>query len=339
MIKIAVDSGTTNCRVKFIEGDRVVRTERSGVGIKDVAAANGDNTILENALRELITQGLEGLNLTLKDVSYVAGSGMITSNLGLLEIPHLTAPADYRVFAENLKVLDFPWLEGTPFYLIPGMKNDTKKELSSLADIDVMRGEEVETFGVLENLGLTEKTLVVLPGSHTKFVYVDENGKMLSCVTTMLGELFSALAECTILKAALPEGLIESVDEEFVKLGVSYQGSYGLSNASFATRLLQIQLETTPNQRANFLGGALVSDDINNKIMSDIRSGEWKKVVIGGASPLRDLFAIALHEKGVSPDMMMVLGDEVTRHAPAVGAMKIVDSYLENSTKELEYIS
>ena len=331
MIKIAVDSGTTNCRVKFIEDNKVIWIESNGVGIKDVAAANGNNFILKNAIKELITQGLKKLNRKLKDVSYVAGSGMITSNLGLLEIPHLTAPADYRVFAENLKVLNFSWLEGRPFYLIPGMKNDTIKDVAFLSDIDVMRGEEVETIGVLENLNLNEKTLVVLPGSHTKFVYVDEKGKMLSCVTTMLGELFSALAESTILKSALPIGLIESVDEEFVMLGVSYQESFGLSNASFATRLLQIQLDTTPNQRANFLGGALVSDDLNNKIMSDIHNGERKKVVIGGSSPLRDLFAIALKEKGIPEETLLVLGDEITKNAPAIGALKIVDSFLEKS--------
>jgi 2-dehydro-3-deoxygalactonokinase len=330
MIKIAVDSGTTNCRVKFIEDNKVIWTERSGVGIKDVAAANGNNSILEVTLQKLIIQGLQNMQRTLEDVSYVVGSGMITSNLGLLEIPHLTAPADFKVFADNLKVLNFEWLKGIPFYLIPGLKNNTEKDIALLSDIDVMRGEEVETFGVLESMSIQEKTLVILPGSHTKFVYVDEKGEIVRCVTTMLGEILSALAESTILKSALPEGLIESIDHEFVKLGVSYQGSYGLSNASFATRLLQIQLETTANQRANFIGGALVSDDLNRKIISDILQGEWKRVIVGGTAPLRDLFVIALKEKGVSQASLTVVDEEVAKNAPAFGAIKIVDTHFES---------
>lgn len=327
MIKIAVDSGTTNCRVKFLQDGKVLRMERSSVGIKDVAAS-GNSKILEDTIRERIEAGLQAMGLTFSDVEYVVGSGMITSNLGLLEIPHLTAPADYKVFAKALRQLDFPWLQGVPFYLIPGMKNDTAKTLDHLADIDVMRGEEVETFGAIEGLPLEEETLVVLPGSHTKFVMVDAKGQMTGCITTMLGELFSALVECTILKDALPEGLIESVDADFVRRGVAYQGDYGLSNAAFATRLLQIQLDTTPNQRANFIGGALVADDINPKITEDLKKGRWRKVVVGGASPLRELFVLALKEKGLEEEQLLILQDAVTKHAPAMGAVKIVDHYL-----------
>ena len=327
MIKIAIDSGTTNCRVKFIEGSTVRCEKKGNVGIKDVAAT-GSVKVLVDTIRELITKGLFELNLETKDIDYVVGSGMITSNLGLMEIPHLLAPADYKTFGDNLKELHFDWLEERPFFLVPGMKNIEAKHIEELEQIDVMRGEEAEAFGAIRDKKLGKKNLLILPGSHTKYVEVDRDGALTSCATTMLGELLSALQESTILKDTIPQGLVESIDEKYINIGAAYHAKYGLSRAAFATRLLQIQLTTTPNARANFIAGALVADDLNDDLLKRIVSDEFDSVVLGGSDPLKSVFNHVLVFKGVAKEKITILDEMTSKHAPAMGAIKIVDYYL-----------
>ncbi len=59
-----------------------------------------------------------------------------------------------------------------------------------------MRGEETEIVGLLD-LGL-EDELIVMPGTHSKWVRV-EGGRIASFETVMTGDVFSALREATIL--------------------------------------------------------------------------------------------------------------------------------------------
>lgn len=324
MIRIAVDTGTTNTRIIIAKDSEIINIEKCNVGIRDVAL-NGNIKILEDTILELILEGLNKVNKTLKDVSYIVGSGMITSNLGLLEIPHVEAPVSYKELSKNVQAVNFDWLDNIPFYFIPGVKNRCEKSLELLSEIDVMRGEEVETIGILDMYGIDSKCLIILPGSHTKFAFVDHEGKIQKCATTMLGEMFNALVEKTILADSISKDLISEVDEKFVKLGIDYEYKYGLTKAVFGTRLLHIQLETTPNQRANFLGGALVSNDLYDYIIDFVKEDNDCKVIIGGSAPLRNLFEIALLYHGIPKERITLLNDEITKVATAVGGFKIID--------------
>ena len=76
---------------------------------------------------------------------------MVTSNLGLCEIPHKISPASAYDLSNGVVEKSFNELGNIPFYFIPGVKNKINEEnIDPLADMDMMRGEEAETFGVLE---------------------------------------------------------------------------------------------------------------------------------------------------------------------------------------------
>lgn len=325
MLKIAVDSGTTNTRILILQDNEIVAREKCNVGNRNVAMT-GSKKVLEEAVSDLIHKGLDKINKKIEDVSYVVGSGMITSNLGLIEIPHLEAPVSIENLSKSVKTVEFRWLQGVPFHFITGVKNRAEKTLEQLDKINVMRGEEVETIGIMDLCDVNSECLIILPGSHTKFVYVDHECRIVKCLTTMLGEMFTALVEDTILSDSIPKDLINELDQRFIKFGIDYECKHGLSKAAFAARLLHIQLNTTPNERANFLGGALVSNDLNGEVLEYIRSNHSVKVLIGGSTPLRNIFEIALLHKGIPKSQIMVLDDSITQIASFIGAFKIIES-------------
>lgn len=330
MIKITVDVGTTNSRIRVIEGFRELSTAKSRVGIKDVAIT-GSKSILEENLINIINEGLEKANKTLADVEYVVASGMITSNLGLVEIPHRTGPVSLKDLSENVKCEFFSWLGNIPFYFIPGIKNNVPNpSMDYLNEIDVMRGEEVEAFGILELCKVRGPAIMVLPGSHTKFVFINEKNEIEKCSTTMLGEFLFALSTSTILSNSISKDLIEDLDKDSIIKGIDFEKTNGVTKAAFAVRLMDISLNTTPNQRANFLAGALISNDISPAITRDIEE-KYHNIYIGGSSPLKDIFKIVIDYKGIANSNTTLLPDDITNSVASVGALLIAEQHRELS--------
>ncbi|KLN47284.1 hypothetical protein AAY77_00635 [Providencia rettgeri] len=91
-----------------------------------------------------------------------------------------------------------------PIIFIPGIKNKTTElTFDSIESMDVMRGEEVEIFGILAQKPDLGASLVILPGSHSKFVRIDDNKNVIALATTMAGEIFDTLTHQTILASSL----------------------------------------------------------------------------------------------------------------------------------------
>lgn len=324
MYRISVDTGTTNSRVLFFKDSNLISKEKIGIGIRDVALTKSP-TILESSLVNFINKGMQKIGLNESDIMYIVGSGMITSNLGLCEIPYLTTPVSIKDLGKGIKCRKLENLD-IPFYFIPGLKNKINKCFDELEQIDVMRGEEVETFGIVEMCNLKGNLIIILPGSHTKFVIVDEESNIVKCESSMLGEIFSALAKDTILSDSLSTQLIQQLDKEYIIKGIDYESKHSLTKAAFATRLMHIQMESTENQRANFLCGALISNDLNSLLLSRMKNGMYEKIIVGGSSPLKEAFKIALNHKGIGDEKIKVLEDNITEIAPSIGAFKVIDS-------------
>lgn len=330
MLAVTVDVGTTNSRIKVIEDGIVISMAKSQVGIKDVAIT-GSKAILESELGRIIEEGLMGVLRKIDEVEFFVASGMITSNLGLVEIPHRISPVSMEDLALGVVTKKFEWTKSKPFYFIPGVKNAVNTpSMDSLDQVDVMRGEEVEAFGIMDVCKIQGPALMILPGSHTKFVYMNRNNEIENCSTTMLGEFLHALSKSTILSNSIPASLISEVDSEYVIRGMEFERKNGVTKAAFAVRLMDISMETTPNQRANFLAGALISNDIGPKIMFDIEKGGYPNIYIGGSSPLKDIFKIVLENKGLQNISVELLADDITDKASSIGALKIVEVLHKN---------
>jgi len=98
-----IDCGTTNSRVYIVDENSTIKGEAyKKIGVKDTAI-NGNNKALKEGLAETFYKALENAHVELRDIKFAISSGMITSEIGLLEIPHIWAPVKIDDLSKNLK--------------------------------------------------------------------------------------------------------------------------------------------------------------------------------------------------------------------------------------------
>ena len=77
---------------------------------------------------------------------------MITSNVGLTEVPHIEAPAGLEDFAAAVRAVLIPEVFELPIHFIPGLKNSNAVDMDTLESMDIMRGEGDRGTGLLLSL-------------------------------------------------------------------------------------------------------------------------------------------------------------------------------------------
>ena len=296
MMVILIDSGTTNSRLRLYDRTtcKVLDTEKIQIGVKDTAIS-GSNTNLKAQLKRGLERLLRKNQLEPTDIEYLAASGMITSNLGIYEVPHVTSPAGISEFAKYSKVTKLEELLNIPCIFIPGMKNkcslsETDNLVSCINDFDVMRGEEVESFGLLKQFDVKGKGIMVLPGSHTKFVAVGANKELLYCLSTLGGETLQAIQKQTILSDSLDSSLIANIDAKMLECGYEAAKQHGLTRSFYHIRLLDLFTDLDENQRANYFTGSVIYNDLQALSQSLEEVGEIDWMIVGGSNPLRKAF-------------------------------------------------
>lgn len=320
---ITIDTGTTNTRIKLFDQTKMVYDTKVNVGVRDTAIS-GSTMKLKDSIKGGLENLLRSFCIRESDVECVLASGMIGSNVGLLDVPHVTTPADIRKIAQNIRRVSLPDITNIPFIFIPGVKNSC--DYSSISDIDVMdimRGEETELVGIIDIKNIKGPLIAVLPGSHTKIVEVNENNEITACHTTMGGEIIDAVSKNTIIKSSLPEKLMEFIDEEYLTMGFEYSRVHGFNKASFRIRLMQMFPKIQGNKLANFFIGAVLADDICliEKIVNQYRKGP--KIIVGGPNHLRQAFAL-LARRVLKEEMHIVeLSDDEVNMCTSIGALKI----------------
>lgn len=328
---ILIDSGTTNSRIRLIdkESTTILDSEKVRVGVKDTAIT-GDNRNLISQLKMGIERILTHNQLTPADIEYIAASGMITSNLGVYEVAHIGTPASADDFATHAKVVELEDFFHIKCIFIPGMKNtinvDLDDSLLAINDFDVMRGEEVESFGLLKQFTVAGKGMMVLPGSHTKFVAVDDDQSLTFCLSTLGGETLQALQKQTILSDSLEEKLVETIDHDMLVKGYEAARQHGLTRSFYHIRLLHLFTELTANQRANYLVGAVIYNDLQALFQLMKEKEEMKWLIIGGSNPLRSAFTQLLKyaNKGWT---IIEATDQQVDDSLVLGAIEVVSRY------------
>ena len=217
---------------------------------------------------------------------------MITSNVGLVEIPHVIAPASAEDLAEAAKSVLIEDVCPLPILFIPGVKNrDGKLDLATFESMDMMRGEEVETVAVVESLPKGQAYLLVLPGSHTKFVSVDCAGKITGCLTTIRGELLSVITNDTLIADAVGHSFAseETYAKEYVLAGYETAKKAGIGRACFSARILNTFAEPDKTKIASYVLGAVLQNDMEAvKNSGALKCDADTTVVIYGKNPLRE---------------------------------------------------
>lgn len=306
---ITVDSGTTNTRISLIIDGAIVDTLKFGVPL------SGNETRKERLSQQLkngIADILKRNQKSAKDVLRILASGMITSEIGLIELEHINSPCGIEELAENIYETTIDEISEIPFAFIRGVKYVFGN------NIDMMRGEETEIYGISD--GPKENTLYVLPGSHSKLIYVDNNNRIAEFSTELTGEMINVIANNTILSSAVD--LNQSAeDAEYLQKGYLASKEHGINAALFKVRSLNKFFNVSSVQLLSFFIGIMLSSEIENIIKSSAN-----RIVIGGKSQLKEPTALLL--KMNSSKQIEKVSNELATNATVYGAVRIYESSL-----------
>lgn len=299
---ITVDTGTTNTRVILWNSKREpVSMSKSEVGVR-VTAIEGSNRTLKKTVRGCMEQVLSDAGTDFNEVGRVIASGMITSNVGLAEIPHVPVPAGPKELAENAVEMLLEDVCPVPFLFIPGVKNRADAtNMENFESMDIMRGEEVETAAIMHHFERGKSYLLVLPGSHTKFVAVDQEGRISGCLTTITGELLSVITNNTLIADAVGHQFADekTYDMEMALAGFRTAAKTGIGRACFSARILNMFAEPDKQKIASYVLGAVLQNDLEAvKHSSALSAGQETTVVVSGKNPLRRALMDLFREDG-----------------------------------------
>jgi 2-dehydro-3-deoxygalactonokinase len=317
---LVVDAGTSRTRVRLWRDGRVQDELDAGVGAKDVALAGGPAPMAD-ALRRLIATMRarhEG------DVRAVVCSGMITSNVGLVEVPHATAPIALDALARRIVRHDVASVSDLPTYFVPGVKTvGAAGGWDGLPAFDVMRGEEVEIAGLLATADLEPPLAFFHCGSHHKLIELSAGAIVERSATAITGELLAAIRERTILASSLVDldGFVP--DPAAVAAGVRHGRALGLGRAAFLVRVGQTIGGFEPAAVTGFLLGALAALDLQ-LIEHELPPSTPLVVYGGGLFP--DILRDALLADGGRP--VRVVGPAESHHAAVVGTVRLLEAHL-----------
>lgn len=265
-----IDCGTTNTRIYIVDKHKkIVASKAKKVGVRDTSIT-GSRETLRNGITELFFQLLEEEKIPDGSVDFAIASGMITSEIGLLEIPHLVAPAGIKELSEGiLEVNDETVLPiHRPVYFIRGIRNHYSDDarVQDLRDVDFMRGEEVQCAGLITQLEIKEPCSIVALSSHTKVMYIDKQKRIAASNTTISGQFYEALLHSTNIGKSLVETEGEEPGgytyEELVDTALDCVEHAGLGRTLLMPRFLQVLLKTDSRERDIFANAAIAADDL-----------------------------------------------------------------------------
>lgn len=299
---ITIDTGTTNTRcILWNENRENIAVTKSPVGVRNTAI-DGNNSRLKAAVKDCLDTLISKNDISYDDIKRIIASGMITSNVGLVEIPHVVVPANKEDLAKATKSVLIKDVCPLPIWFIPGVKNSGGEiTLSNFEAMDIMRGEEVESVAIIDRYPRGRDYLLVLPGSHTKFVSVDREGKITGCLTTITGELLASITNDTIIADAVGRKFVEkeTYDRDMMLLGYDTASRNGIGRSCFSGRILNQFAIDDKMKVANFiLGVALQNDIIAIKNSSALKTSLDTTVIVGGKEPLRTAFVDILEHDG-----------------------------------------
>ncbi|MFG6271986.1 2-dehydro-3-deoxygalactonokinase [Megasphaera hexanoica] len=295
-----IDGGTSNTRV-FVWHDGIIAGQaKAAVGVRNTAM-DGTNQRLQEAVRDTLAEAARMAGVATGDISIVLAAGMLTSNVGLCDIPHVTAPVSLEGLAQAMVVKELPAICQQPLWFVPGVRNCDPATLTpdQSIDMDMMRGEEVEAAGLLAQAAPEGKAVFVLPGSHNKYVMIDEQQRIQGCLTTLYGELLHSLTFDTILADTLNRSFASEFLAGPFRKGVSDYYQMGLLHGAFMTRILGMFCHYTAQEAQNYLLGLLMADDMTALKRSRIFAGLEKAIfVVAGNTVMQKAYEAILKKDG-----------------------------------------
>jgi 2-dehydro-3-deoxygalactonokinase len=293
---LSCDWGTSSFRLRLVSNGNVQREIRQPSGVRSLyeqslAQQKDRATIFEEFLRAKIAEfggAGEGLPLVI--------SGMASSTIGWRELPYSKTP--FTLDGSGMRVEKIHWNNPATVgetFLISGVATET----------DVMRGEETQVLGIMaapERAQLAERCVVILPGTHSKHVHI-ENANVQTFCTYMTGELFAVLSHHSVLRATVePAARVES--NNAFREGALSARDRGLAASLFSVRARGVLGKATHQQNAAFLSGLLIGSEL-----MELRASI--PLLIAATGSLVELYSAAA--RVVSPELKFqsLLAEEV----------------------------
>ena len=304
---ITIDGGTSNTRISLVQDFKVIDRVKVPVGAR---AGIGNGSILRDTIRNGIQQILQKYGIQTSEICCILAAGMITSEFGLYKLDHIMAPAGIKELHGAMKQVVLEDISEIPFVFVPGVKVLSE----DIRYTDMMRGEEAELIGLMrEGDG---ECVYILPGSHSKLIQTDDQGRITTFSTMLTGEMAGALASGTILKDAVD--FSSKLNKEFLLKGMEYALERGINEALFKVRVLKNLFAKTADEVYSFFMGVCLSKEVKAILDTHI-----SKVVIGGNSKLKEATGMLLSEK---EDMKVVIvSDEEVENSSTMGMIRIYE--------------
>ena len=278
---IGLDWGTSSLRAYLIaDGGTVLECRSRPWGIQHVP--DGD-------FAKALSDTIGDWQATPAGLPIIA-SGMIGSREGWREVPYTPCPADPSTLAAGLLTVE---AGNGCVHLVPGVIQEGTFP-------NVMRGEETQILGALAgDPQLAGLSLVVLPGTHCKWVFV-RNGLIASFSTHMTGELFAILREHSILGRPAREATPQKSDMAFL-LGLRAArdaAAEGLSARLFSARSLFLTGELPAEHTLEYLSGLLIGEEIRSALATS-HPASLPPIVLIGERGLCSRYQTSLAEFGL----------------------------------------
>lgn len=237
---IAIDWGTSNLRASLLDAHGGLLEARSAPG--------GVMAVPDRRFAEALL-ALCGDWIDTHAVPLIA-SGMIGSRQGWQEAPYVACPAGLPAAASQLVRVEVR--PGAVLHIVPGIRCVGIDGVH-----DVMRGEETQLWGA----GLAAGDCCVLPGTHSKWAWLGEQGKVDRFETFMTGEFYGLLTKHGILGRLMAFGTArpEAFDAG-VRLGLAQHGN--ALHVVFAARTAGLMGDIEPEGLPDYLSGILIGLEI-----------------------------------------------------------------------------
>jgi 2-dehydro-3-deoxygalactonokinase len=293
---VVVDWGTSSFRGWLMSADGTVLAEsRGGEGMLHCAGGVGFTPVLRDHLARLGAPA----------GAPVLICGMAGARQGWVEAPYIKVPTRLDALHEGAIRIDAPG----DIRILPGIAQARADQP------DVMRGEETQLLGVTEP---DFSGLVCIPGTHSKWIRI-ENGRVVEFSTYMTGELFSVIAQHSILAHAI-EGSSAPADSEAFRAGLStaLAEPTALTASLFRLRAAQLLGFELRADGAARLSGLLIGTELADAAR---RHGTLRSVRLIAAGALGRLYEAALGAQGL--DVTTVDAEQASRLGLAKAALKI----------------
>jgi 2-dehydro-3-deoxygalactonokinase len=291
---VVVDWGTSSFRGWLMSAGEVVAESRGSEGMLHCAAGAGFAPVLSDHLGRLGAPA----------EAPVLICGMAGARQGWVEAPYLETPTRLDSLHEGAVRVD---TQGD-VRILPGVAQ-------ARADRpDVMRGEETQLLGVTEP-GFSG--LVCIPGTHSKWVRI-EDGRIVELTTYMTGELFSTVAQHTILVHAVEAASAADGRPFRDGLSTALAAPTALGASLFRLRAAQLLGFEQRADGAARLSGLLIGTELAD---AQRRHGSPRSVRLIAAGALARLYEAALGAQGV--DVTTIDAEQASRRGLAKAAARI----------------